>query len=365
MTRRRLVLAGVVTAMIVVLVLVGGPSAVEPTHAFVRFLEASGVDVRTASRPPAVPGTFVLFADARTADEERPLLDWVSSGGRLVVADPGSALAPSLGITTGERAGLVGETALPPACADPLAVGLGAVVVDAADETLRSSNARAVACFVRPGGSYAVVVRRGSGSIVMLGGWSFLSNDLLDRGDNGVAALRLAGPGPVVIGPPTPPGSAAPSVWALLPDAARVIAVGALLAAIAFAIARARRLGRPVEETLPTPIPASGLVEASAGLYRRARTAAYCGRVARTSARVRLARAVGAARDAPPEVLAADVSRASGVPEARVLAALAGAEPASDDDLLRLIGELNRIASRAGARAGEETTTMRMEGVSQ
>jgi len=362
-TRRRVVLAATVVAMLLVLLVVGGPSGAAPTHAFVQFLRASGVDVRAAATPPGAGGTFVLFADARSAGQERPLVDWVSGGGRLVVADPRSLLAVRFGVTSGERAGLVGTTTLAPACADPMAVGVGRLVVDAQDVTLRSSDPRAVACFVRPGGSYALVERHGAGSIVFVAGWSFLSNDLLDHGDNAVAALRLAGPGPVVIGPPTAPGTAPPTVWALLPGAARVVVGGAILAALAFAIARARRLGPPVEETVPAPIPASALVEATAGLYRRARTAAYCAGLARTSAAARLGRVVGATREASPESLVADVSRASGVAETRVRSALAGAEPTNEDDLLRLVVEVNLITARATARAGEEPVRSWMGGV--
>jgi hypothetical protein len=362
-TGRRLAVGAIVVAMIAILVVVGGPTGEEPTHAFVAFLQASGIDTRASSRPPGPPGTFVLLADARSAAQERPLLDWVDAGGRLVITDPSSIAVAQLGMAPGDRAGLIGPTTLSPGCLDSLAVGVRGLVVDAADRTVRASTPDAISCFPAHGGSYAVVLARGAGSIVVLGGWSFLSNDFLARADNAVAVLRLVGPGPVALGPPVPAGSAAPSVWQLLPSAGRAIVVGSILAALAFAIARARRLGRPVEEPVPAPIPASALVEASAGLYRRARAAGYCGRVVRDSARGRLARAVGAAPDAGAEALAADVSRMSGIPQPRVLAALAGDEPRTDEELLRLVAELNLIGerTRTGPRDGAHTTVAGVE----
>jgi hypothetical protein len=357
-TRRRLAVGAIVVAMIAILIVVGGPMGEEPTHAFVTFLQASGIDTRASSRPPGPPGTFVLLADARSATQERSLLDWVEAGGRLVITDPSSIAVALLGMAPGDRAGLIGPTTLSPGCLDPLAVGVRGLVVDAADGTLRASTPDAVSCFVAGGGSYAVVLTRGAGSVVVLGGWSFLSNDLLARADNSVAVLRLVGQGPVVLGPPVPAGSAAPGVWQLLPSAARAVIVGSILAALVFAIARARRLGRPVEEPVPAPIPASALVEASARLYRRARTASYCGQVVRDSARRRLARAAGAATDADAEALATNISRISGIPQPRVLAALAGPEPRTDEELFRLVAELNLIGERmmTGPRDEAQTT---------
>ena len=362
MSRRTLAFGALVVAMLVVLAIAGGPSDADPIHAFVRFLDASGVDVRRGPTPPEPPGTFLLLADARSPAQARSLLGWASRGGRLVVADPASSVATLLGAGVGERAGFIGPTPLAPGCADPLAVGVVDLVVDAADRTLSVSTPGAVSCFARPGGSYAAVFERGAGSVVLLGGSSFLTNDLLADGDNGVAALRLVGDGPVVLGPPLAPGAAAPSEWQLMSGAARALVVGVIVAAVAFALARARRMGRPVEEPVPAPIPASALVEATAGLYRRARAAPYCGRLVRASARARLARGVGMSPDADVETLAADVARTSGLSRARVRSALAGPEPAGDAELLRLVAELSDIGARTrggSAAAGDRARTSR------
>ncbi len=106
-------------------------------------------------------------------------------------------------------------------------------------------------------------------------------------------------------GTPVAPGARSPGLWELLSGAAQLVIIEIVVAAVVFAIARARRLGRPVIEEPIAPIPAGELVRASAGLYRQARAVTFCGRLLRRSASERLARRVGAAprrrRAAPRE----------------------------------------------------------------
>jgi hypothetical protein len=124
-----------------------------------------------------------------------------------------------------------------------------------------------------------------------------------------------------------------------------VIVIAVILAAVAFALVRARRLGRPVLEEPVVPIPASELVRATARMYRRARTAAYCGRILRDATAARFARRLGGA--GRTEDLARILARTSGVTEQRVEELLGGPDTQTDEDLIHLGRELEGLTARA------------------
>jgi len=68
----------------VLIALVPRAESVESTLALRRFLAESGYQVSEGGPPPR-GGTYVLLSDLRTPDEDRALLAWAASGGRLVV----------------------------------------------------------------------------------------------------------------------------------------------------------------------------------------------------------------------------------------------------------------------------------------
>jgi Domain of unknown function (DUF4350) len=346
MSRRKdLVLLSVLAiAFIGGLAMIGPSRTADDALALRRFLSESGLVVRTEASPPPPPATFVLLRDVRDQEQASSLLRWARSGGKLVVADPGSLLLPLLSVEGGDRVALFGTRTLLPSCAAPETVGLAGIVADSGDLTLRSSNADAIECFSRLGGSYALLLQAGEGEVVLLGGSSTVTNELLDEGDNAVFALRLfEGGGPVVFGPPAPPGARGQSLWGLLPGPPKLVIIEIVIAAVLFALARARRLGRfPLEEPL-APIPASELVRATAGLYRRARASAFCGRLLRSSTSSRLARRLGSPHDVAADRLAELVSRSSHLPRERVERALSGPDPTTDQELMALGDELATI----------------------
>lgn len=343
MTRkRRLLPLAVLAVLFLGAVLLRGPGVTEDTLALHRFLSESGVDVHDSNNAPAPPGTFVLVRDVREPDQVASLLRWVESGGRLVVTDPRSGVLDQLGVGIGEPIGLVGVTSVAPGCPAPETVGVGEIAVDADDLTLRPSGPNVLSCFARPEGSYMLILNRGEGRITLLGGRSALTNDLLDEGDNALLALQLLR-GPVVFGSAAPPGTRSQGLWDLLPEPAQLVLVEIAIAALVFALARARRLGRPVIEEPIAPVPAGELVRATAGLYRRARASGFCGGLLRRSAGERFSRIAGASPEASPERLTELVSASTGVPRERVEHALRGPEPGNDEELLALAVELAAI----------------------
>ncbi len=345
---------GLVALLLVVAGLVGG-RAPAGTAALVRLLRATGHRVRAGSAPPPPPGTFVLLGDLRTADEERPILQWVQTGGRLVVADPASALLPMLGVGAAGRAGWITlGTTLTAACVAPPAVGVRALVVSSSDSALSLTGPEAVGCFRGAGGPFVAILTRGRGTVIVLGGASPLTNTYLGRGDDAAFAMQVLGPGPIVFGSALPAGLAASTeggAWSLVPGRAKAAIASLVLALVAFALVRARRLGRPVVEDPISPVPAGELVRASAGLYRRAGAAGFAGTLLRRGAAVRMGDRLGVPRGDPATV-ADRLAQVGAVGRDRARAALAGAEPSSDAEMIALGRELTEIERARGEAGG-------------
>ena len=322
------------------------------TLALRRFLTDAGRQVSDGPGPPSIPGTFILLSDLRNGNEADGLLTWVANGGRLVVADPASTTARRAGVQpVGEASFLSATTTLQPGCATPEALGVRSLAIRAADQLLASGQPRSYGCFPGRNGSYEVVVHRGQGSVIVLGGTSSLTNEYLRQADDGAFALNLVGTtGPVVFGPPlSSEAERQRSLWALLPNRAKAAIVGLCLAAALFALMRGRRLGRPVIEEPLSPIPAGELVHATGRLYRRARAAGYSGRLLRETTVQHISHRLGLPAEVSTEDLQAAVAQSGGLAEDRLRRAFAGQEPASDEELIALSGELEEIRRQVEA----------------
>jgi hypothetical protein len=337
-----------VTALIVT-----APRSESPqvTLAVRRYLANMGLQVVDRTQLPPPGGTLILLNDLRDAEQARSLLQWAEDGGRLVVADPSSVILSLAGASVAGPIGVVGAVELEPRCLVPEVVGVGRVVARASDLALQPAHDEFVSCFPAGDGAFLLTRRYGDGRVTLLGGLTPFTNEMLTDEDNAVFALQVAGPGPeVVFGPPLPATEPPPQggPWSLLPDRGRLMVVAAIMAAVALALVRARRLGRPVLEEAVAPIPASELVRATARMHRRARTAAYCGRLLRDSTVGRLSRGLGAAGH--PEDVMGLLAHASGVPEDRVREILGGPDAKTDDELIHLGRELEELTARARRR---------------
>ncbi len=354
---RVLLAAAVVGIMIAVLALLGTPGQAgapdqgpRGTLALRRLLAGMGAEVRDEASPPTPPATYVLLSDLRDDAASRSLLAWVSLGGRLVVADPASRVAGLLGISAEGPVGgaFSSASSVVPGCALPETIGVGAIWVAWDDAALLHAPASAVECFRLGHGAYELSIARGWGTVVLLGGSSPFTNALIADGDDARFALGVlggSGGGTVVFGPPLPPGtSRAPtSLWAALPAPAKAALTGLALALVAAIVVAGRRLGRPVPEEPPSPIPASELAGAVAGLYRRSRAVGHAGRRLRQAARDRIGRRLGLPPGTGAEEVVRAATRAEGADEDRISAALSGAEPASDDELIELGKRLEEV----------------------
>jgi hypothetical protein len=155
--------------------------------------------------------------------------------------------------------------------------------------------------------------------------------------------------------PPNPLWRAFPAwFWALL--------VQLMLAAIALALSRGRRLGPPVVEPLPVTVRATETVLGRGRQYRRAKDPGATLAMLRRVALRRLAARLDPPRGATPDELTNLVVEHSGWPPAEVAELLYGPEPGKDADLVRLAQRLEALVRDASEPAPPGTTDGPIEG---
>ena len=319
-------------------------SAPDGTKALVDTLRALDVDVTVGpATPTATTTTAILFQDALDKTQIEPIQDWVRSGGTLVVTDVGSRFS----ITEPSRAFAAGfiEPELERGCDEPALAGVHRVLVP--NGVLLGVPEGGFGCFT-DGSSAAFLVSApvGRGRVVQLGGGGAFINSRLDRVDNGLLAVTLLAPrrdSSVAVLQPAVVGVAGKSLTELVSPRVKL---ALLQLAIAFAVIvmwRARRLGRPVLELQPVQIAGSELVTAVGNLLQRARGRAKAAALLRDDLRRTLADRLGLPADTSPDRMAAAVSARTTVAADRVLAALAGPEPATEDELVLLAQTVESI----------------------
>ncbi|HET9171859.1 MAG TPA: DUF4350 domain-containing protein [Actinospica sp.] len=125
-----------------------------------------------------------------------------------------------------------------------------------------------------------------------------------------------------------------------------------LVAAIAFAYWRSRRLGRLVGENLPVKVRAAETVEGHANLYRRASAHGRAAGLLRSAAARRIAPLLGlpaGPAGRKPETLVQAVAERLGVAPEQVHAVLAGEVPMTESELVRLTDQLDRLEQEVRA----------------
>jgi hypothetical protein len=311
----------------------------EGLAAWAALLEHREVDVRRVGEPPSeveLPrdGTLVLLDPGRLhADDAEALGDHVRSGGRLVIGGrrPQDWLEELLDEDAGIRWTDAGAARRRPLLPAPEVAEVTEVVTAGAGSWRQAGRALPVL------DDLLLVTRPGGGRLVLLADPSPVQNRLLGEADNAALALGLAGDGPVTFlehahgyGPAT--GLAA------LPDRVQWALALLAAAALAFILARGRRLGPPEPAGRPLPPPRRAYVDALGTVLARTGEREAALATVRDTVRERLG--VGPRGDVDA------AARAAGLTEEEQ-AALRG--PLREDDEVLALGRALARVRRGGA----------------
>ncbi len=355
-TRARVV-GGLLLALVVVAAFaLGAPDRDEPldprsdarlgTSALVALVDELAGEVEIADRLPA-PGTpgatgpdVVLLLRDRLDDAQRyQLAAWVRDGGTLVVVDPGSPLTPALGATFSDLDEVRSPRSGPVACDVPALAGLDLAAVDPrGGGALYEVPAGADGCLVAPGGdAYIVATDEGAGTLVAVGGSGMFVNAGLAEGENAPVVAALVAPTPGTDVAVLEPGLLAAGagdrslVDLISPGVKRALLQLGIAFAV-YALWRARRLGRPVEEPQPVAVAGSELVAAVGSLLDRSGSQQHAADLLRAELRRELGDRLGLPPGTPPAVLASVAAARTGSDEARMRWALGvDAAPVADE----------------------------------
>lgn len=313
-------------------------------RATVLLLEELGAEVDVVTGVPD-DGHDAALVLVDSLDERRRarVAEWAANGGLLVVADPRSPFTPP-----------------PVGALDPLGIG-AEITVDAQtcdvtdlDEVERIRLEAGVTYEVPAGasscfgdGEEAVVVDLGvgAGRLRAVGGPNAFTNAALDREDNAVLVARLFADDleglriAFLVEDPAladdVPGGGDEGLADLVADPVRFALVQLVVAFCVYAWFRARRVGRPVPEPLPTPLAGSELVAAVGGLFQQERDPDRSAELLRDDLRRTLARRLALPPDAPVAEVVAAAERGGAEPDA-LTRALAGPPVHSGDELADL-----------------------------
>lgn len=308
--------------------------------ALVELLRAEGAQVRLGGQPDDRDDVVLQISDTFSGEAADGLEAWVRRGGTLVTTDPNAALAAdgSFNLTSVTTPGTCEVDAVrPDTQLDP---GLTPVF---------HHGPAASACFTDGDGAGLVIERAGLGVVASLATPLLFTNELLDRADNAVLAaallvpnrgvrIRVLDPHRFVSDDEVGDGT----VLGALPLRGSQAVTQAVIAFLAVALIRGRRLGQPVEEELPVPLPASDLVLASGHLLDRNDDAADAAERLRRRARRDLGLATGLGADPPPDQLLVLLRDRAGIDRDLVDRALA--RPVhSRGDLVAVSADLDRL----------------------
>jgi Domain of unknown function (DUF4350) len=321
----------------------------EGARALVTILRERGVDVvaagdiaavERAARPDSlilVVQTFYLF----DADLLRRLA--ALPGDRLLV-EPVSrtreALAPQIRLD-----GATSFSDTKPDCDLREATRAGEVQFGLSDGYAAVGNVPLTRCY----GGALVRYTDGGREVTVVSTGGFMTNSGLLNDGNAALAMNLAGSHPRVIwyapqhseGDGESRGGA--TIYGLIPDHAKWIAVQLSLVVALLAVWKGRRIGPLVAEQLPVVVRASETVEGRGRLYRSRRARDRAAEALRTATLQRMMPRLGLGHDAEPAAVAQAVAERCGLYPHALAHTLFGPPPANDPDLVNLAHELDNI----------------------
>lgn len=325
------------------------------TAAMFELAERLGAEATVTATPPADASgqTIVVLADRFDDATRAQVAEATRGGARLVLFDPTSPLNP-VPMAGQQVTDVFGAVTRGPSC--PLLDGVADEVASARWALLDPGRQASAACYPSGDAAGLVVAPWGDGEVAVTGAVDALVNaTIADASHAALAAALLApeGDGRVTVVWDATLGGGDTALLDLLPAGVRrgfwVLAV----AAIMYALARARRLGPPVAERMPVRVPASELALAIGDLLGAHRHRAAAAARLRADLRGEVARALQVPADTPPDVLVELLAaRLQGEADADGLRAALLDGPVPDDAaLVAVTSSLARVRSRL-RRAG-------------
>ncbi|HEX4820189.1 MAG TPA: DUF4350 domain-containing protein [Acidimicrobiales bacterium] len=345
-SRTPFIVGGVLVLILVGIALIAGdsgnsssgpplaPSSTAPngTRGLVLLLDELGADVRTGDRVPAADAKVALLLhDGLSQEDHDRILDWVSRGGTLVLADPSSSLSPA--DVNDSVFGVIDRGT----CTMPELADVNRLQVQFS-QLLSTAGARS--CFGNGSHAFVTSTSRGAGHIVVLGDASVFTNEMLDDVDNSVLAARLLVPAQgtvVAVLDPNPPGSGRTTLSDLVPDRVFQAIVQLGIAFVLYALWRSRRVGQPVTEAQPVAIAGSQFVRAVGRLHQRTHAMSRAAAALRFDTRRTVCEQFGVPLYTDVETLARMTAERTGLDRTTVAAAF-GDTPILDDEALVELG---------------------------
>lgn len=324
-------------------------------------LEQQGVEVDVVRRLAAVPEDAgrTLFVDASAVP--LPAASWrllLQRTSRIVVAAPDFVALQTL--LPGTRiAGSPRGSSAAAGCDVGLARRAGSMSLAGAAQSLRSTGG--TVCFPDSRGAGQLVVGRSGGvRVLLLASTAPFDNEHVTARGNAAVALAALGATErltwYVPGPTDAATKGAPTLQDLTPPWVTPVAVLLLVAGLAAALWRGRRLGAIVVEALPVTVRSRETVEGRARLYERSRARLRAADALRIGAIGRLAPLLGLGRASSVEDVIGAATRAAGRPRESIAAILLTADPATDRELVRLSDDLFRLEAAVRAATLSGTT---------
>lgn len=271
------------------------------------------------------------------------IADLIAPAARVVFLSTGTHLLGELRI--GEPApGSVSTAAAD--CAVPEFAEVGTIRPD----RLFSPASGVDACFGDDSGAAVLVDDRDGNRRTIVDGTKLFSNAFLAENGNAALGLALLGQSDRLVWyvpsfqDSDVEGTAAPdTLGSLTPDWVTPAILLLLAAGLAVAVARGRRFGPLVAETLPVTVRASETMLGRARLTAKAADAPHAAEALREGTRRRLAVRLGLAVQAGADEVADAAADRLRIPRGTLQALLAGAPPADDAALIGLARQLDEL----------------------
>ena len=314
-----------------------------------QLLADQGVQITTTSRvedaAAAVdPTTTLVVANADQLDEVAAGRLLTAGAGRVILLRPNTRALVTFEVRATARPPKEGS--FEPDCAVEAARLAGPITVDDLRASYQASSPADFSCYPTGAGHAYLRTSTGDGFPVDLVGGG-IANSVLAGDGNAAFALNVFGEQPRIVWlmaqRDAPDATGRPPT--LLPPWWPIAMVQFGVAFLITAIWRGRRLGPILSEPLPVTVRAAETVEGHGRLYHRLSARDRAAEALRTGSRQRLSRAFGHADD--PLALSAAVAARTGLDPGRVRWLLFDAAPGTDDDLVDLARDLDRLEQEA------------------